>query len=273
MTSPILLVSELDEQILGDPSELENFRVWLEPHRRKLRLVYMTVEVTECVRELVDEGKLVAPDFVIAGAGTEVDCYASGKPVNGWSAKIPSKWDSERIRDVLAAFPELEAHPEMMQSRHKVSYFLEQASPRQLLQIEVALATAGLEADFSYVRNRFLDVRPPGVNKAAAVRLLAMNTSTPRSNTVVCGTSLGDLALYGEDYCGIVTANADAELRRQVPATVYQSSRKNAAGILDGLRYWIAKGQSSVSWNEWRFPLDDVLRRVQIGGDEPALVC
>src|SRR5687768_3110509 len=119
MNSPILLVSELDEQILGDPGALETLRIWLEQHRRKIRLVYITVEVTECVRELVDEDKLTAPDFVIAGAGTEVDCYASGKPVNGWSAQIPSNWDSERIRDVLAAFPELEAHPEMMQSRHK----------------------------------------------------------------------------------------------------------------------------------------------------------
>lgn len=103
-----------------------------------------------------------------------------------------------------------------MQSKNKVSYFLDRAFPRALLQIEIALASAGLEADLSYFKSQFLDVLPRGINKVSAVELLLSLTRVAKHRTVICGSSIGDLGLYLQDYRGIVTESADADLRDRI---------------------------------------------------------
>lgn len=254
MIPPILLICDLDEQLLEDLKSREWFGHWLTVHRQQVHLVYLTALSTDCVRELVEISRVPSPDFVIAWGGTEVDCFDTGASAAGWETKVPSAWNAGRIRDTLAAFPELELHPGSMQSKNKVSYFLDRASPRALLQIEIALASAGLEADLSYFKSQFLDVLPRGINKVSAAELLLSLTRVPKHRTVICGSSIGDLGLYQQGYRGIVTASADADLRDRAPATAYRCNRRFAAGLLEGIEHWISQDQSkSGSPTTWQF--------------------
>jgi sucrose-6F-phosphate phosphohydrolase len=254
MMPPILLICDLDEQLLEDLKSRERFGHWLTVHRKQVHLVYLTALSTDCVRELVEISRVPSPDFVIAWGGTEVDCFETGASAVGWKVKIPAAWNAGRIRDALAAFPELELHPESMQSPNKVSYFLDRALPRALLQIEIALASAGLEADLSYFKNQLLDVLPRGISKVSAAEHLLSLTRVPKHRTVVCGSSIGDLGLYQQGYRGIVTASADAELRERAPATACRCNRRFAAGLLEGIEYWISQEQSkSDSPIAWQF--------------------
>lgn len=66
--------------------------------------------------------------------------------------------------------------------------------------------------------------------------------------------SIGDLGLYQQGYRGIVTANADADLRERAPATAYRCTRRFAAGLLEGIEHWISQDQSkSGSPIAWQF--------------------
>jgi sucrose-6F-phosphate phosphohydrolase len=254
MIPPILLICELDEQLLENRKSLEWFGHWLMVHPKQIRLVYLTAFSTDCVRELVAISRVPSPEFVIAWGGTEVDCFDTGASVAGWANKIPSDWNTGRIRDALAEFPELKLHSEFMQSKNKVSYFLDRALPRALLQIEITLASSGLEANLSYFKHEFLDVLPRGINRVSAVDFLLSVTRVPKHQTVICGSSIGDLGLYQQGYRGIVTASADAELRDRVPATAYRCERRSAAGLLEGLEHWISQDQSNSGLpSVWQF--------------------
>lgn len=254
MIPPILLICDLDEQLLEDLKSREWFGRWLRTHPKQVHLAYLTALSTDCVRELVEISRVPSPEFVIAWGGTEVDCFDEGAPVAGWEAKIPTSWNAARIRDALSAFSELELHPENMQSPNKVSYFVDRALPRALLQIEVALASAGLEADLSYFKNQLLDVLPRGINKVTAAEHLLSLTKVPKHRTVIYGSSIADLGLYHQGCRGIVSPSADAELRECVPATAYRCNRRFAAGLLEGIEYWISQEQSeSGSPIAWQF--------------------
>jgi sucrose-phosphate synthase len=238
MTPPILLVNELDEQLLGNPSSLDRFHTWLVKRRAGFRLVYLTRGFTSWVRQMVGVSRLPAPDFVVTSAGTEVDCFWDSRPVDGWKSRMPAAWSSTTVREVLADFPELKLQPEATPSPHKVSYLLERSSPRSLLSIEVALSEAGMDCDLSYARSHSLHILPRGINQVAAVRFLALKNSIPRSHIIVSGTSRADLDLYQEGYRGVVAASAERTLRERVAAPVYLSDRSHSDGLLEGIQYW-----------------------------------
>jgi len=262
MIPPILLICDLDEQLLEDLKSREWFAHWLMDHPKQVHLAYLTALSTDCVRELVEISRVPSPEFVIAWGGTEVDYFDTRASAPGWEAKIPAAWNAGKIRDALAGFSELELHPDAMQSPNKVSYFLDRALPRALLQIEVALASAGLEADLSYFKNQLLDVLPRGINKVTAAEHLLSLTRVPKYRTVVCGSSIADLGLYQQGYRGIVPASADAELIERAPATAYRCKRRFAAGLLEGIEHWISQKQSkSGSPVAWQFRSADALYR------------
>jgi sucrose-6F-phosphate phosphohydrolase len=252
MIPPILLICDLDEQLLEDLKSRERFGHWLTIHPKQVHLVYITALSTDFVREQVEISHIPTPEFVIAWGGTEVDRFDPGVPVAGWEAKISPAWNGGRIRDVLAAFSELELHPENMQSKNRVSYFLDRATPRALLQIEIALESAGLKADLSYFKGQFLDVLPRGINKVSAVELLLSLTRVTKHRTIICGSSMGDPGLYEQGYRGVVTASVDAELRERAPATAFRCNQRFAAGMLEGIEYWISQEQgkagSPIAW-------------------------
>lgn len=238
MNERVLLVTDLDGTLLGDAAALEEFRIRLQTQRAAVTLVYATGRTVQAVRHVVARDHLPIPDYVIGSVGTELAEYRTGAHDEGWESLADKVFDSAAIRSVTAACPALELQPQEFQSRLKVSFFLKDATARQLHELAVMLDSADVFADLFYSGNLYLDILPQGMNKGGAVSYLARKLNIDSTQVIVCGDSGNDLSMYLRGFCGVLVANAEPELVHQAADPVYHSSFEYAAGVLDGIRHW-----------------------------------
>lgn len=244
-----LFVSNPDGALRADPAALERFAEWTGRHRRRLWLVYASGRFYESVAQSVRSTALPEPDVIIAGVGTEMRSYPDGAAIAGWP-RPAGGWNPRRIRAVLRRFPQLRPQPAASQSRYKLSYRAEGLRPGFLWELrrELDLAGYGVEVIYSSAHN--LDVLPLGVDKGFAVEFLASRWGLARHRVIVTGTAASDRSMFLRGFRGIVVASAPAELKCLARRSVYRAKRPNAAGALEGLRYWLrrsAQAQPSVA--------------------------
>jgi hypothetical protein len=160
MNNRILLATDLDGTLLGDDDALRRFVEWLRVRRSEIVLVYATGRTADSMKRLVVETGLPAPDYVVGLVGTEIVEFSSRKPVGNWMTRNRDAWNAEKVRKTLGQFSELVTQPEEFQSKHKVSYYLRRASPRQLETIAEALKAADIAAEIIYSCEEYLDFVP-----------------------------------------------------------------------------------------------------------------
>jgi mannosylfructose-6-phosphate phosphatase len=231
-----LLVTDLDGTLLGDDAALQAFRLRRKLLPVRMRLAYASGRLVEDVRTLVLERDLCLPDAIIGGVGTQIECF-DGAPTD-WCRPAPGAWRAALVRALLA---DIESQPDCFQTEFKVSFYLPDASPVELALLSERLARAGIEADLIYSSQRDLDVVPRGVNKGTAARYLADRWRIPAHRVIVCGDSGNDLSLFQSRFRGVVVANCMPELRQLNGTNIFCATMKHAAGVLEGVDYWLAQ--------------------------------
>jgi sucrose-6F-phosphate phosphohydrolase len=143
-----------------------------------------------------------------------------------------------------AHYSDLVAQPDSEQRPFKVSYYLtEEASIEVLPRLKSLLVERGLDVKLIYSGSKDLDVLPRNADKGLAVQFLKQKWGFDSTQTVVCGDSGNDIALFsvGEER-GIIVGNARPELRHwyeENPANYrYMAQAYCAGGILEGLRHF-----------------------------------
>ena len=81
--------------------------------------------------------------------------------------------------------------------------------------------------------------RSPRPHKGAAAAYLARRWSIDPQRVVVAGDSGNDAAMFHMGFRGIVVGNARPELRSLVSPDIYHATAEFAAGVLEGLEYWL----------------------------------
>ncbi len=238
MKEESLLVSDVDGTMLGDDQALLRFVEWYDAHRETMRLAYASGRFYESVVESIVATALAGPDAIIGGVGTDICYYPSGEVAEAWHSRINKNWDAGRIRDLLSSRERLVPQPEEFQSPFKVSYYLDDATEEELLEIEEKLRAESLDVQIVYSSKQDFDVLPRGADKGTAAAFLASLWGIPPERVMVSGDTGNDQALFEQGFQGIVVANALAELKKLGGPRVYHARHAYAAGVLEGVLHW-----------------------------------
>lgn len=233
-----LIVSDLDDTLLGDDAALRRFAEWYDERRSSFRLAYSSGRFRDSIRESIATTDLPEPDAVICGVGTEIYLGDSDEPLPGWPQVIAENWNAALIRKICAQFGEMEPQPERFQSHYKLSYYAHYLTESCLARIRQAFDAAGQKASVVYSSHRDLDVLPARTHKGAAAAFLADHWSIGRRRVIVAGDSGNDAAMFHEGFRGIVVGNAKPELRALDGPSIYHAAACYADGVVEGLDHW-----------------------------------
>ena len=242
-----LFITDLDHTLVGDDQALEKLNQLLSQHRQEqgTKIVYATGRSPVLYQQLLTEKDLLVPDALIASVGTEIyysQNYEEPDPV--WQEQVSTGWDYDVVLSTAANFADLVPQPASEQRPFKASYFLTvQASVEVIPRLELRLIEQGINAQLIYSGSKDLDIVPCNSNKGLAVQYLREKWEFEATQTVVCGDSGNDIALFsvGEPR-GIIVGNAQPELRKWYDANLadyrYLAKAACAGGILEGLYHF-----------------------------------
>jgi len=242
-----LFVTDLDNTLVGDDNALRELNQQLLQQRQEYgtKIVYATGRSHYIYHKLKAEKQLLDPDALIAAVGTEIyEDDSKDVPDSAWAEKLAQGWNRELIVATAAHYSDLVHQEDSEQRPFKVSYFLtEEAAVEVLPQLKWQLRERGIEAKLIYSGGKDLDILPHNSDKGLAVQFLQQKWGIESTQTVVCGDSGNDIALFSfGEARGIIVGNAQPELRHwynKNPADYRYLAQANcAAGILEGLYYF-----------------------------------
>ncbi|MFN6527479.1 sucrose-phosphate phosphatase [Nostoc sp. ChiSLP03a] len=247
---PFLFVTDLDDTLVyrtvGDDSALPELNQLLERHRQEYgtKIVYSTGRSPVLYKELQAQKNLLQPDALVLSVGTEIYLNGTDTQDSDWSEILSPGWERETVLSITKKYPELVRQPDSEQRPFKVSCFLEQeVSANVLPQLEAELQKAKLNVKLIYSSGIDLDIVPLTSDKGQAMQFLRQKWKFAVEQTVVCGDSGNDIALFtvGNER-GIIVGNARKELlqwHNEHPADYHYLARGFCAGgIIEGLNYF-----------------------------------
>lgn len=229
-----LLVSDVDDTLVGDDEALETF---LDLVRRSK---YLTVAVNssrphESVMATLRELPAgFTPRAVITALGTEV--FVDGELLESWRSRFRG-FDRRPIDEAMEKLG-LTPHAEEMQTPLKGSFSVPRGVPIDLVMEALEKLPVSLRTIVSH-DGTDLDVIPREAGKGAATLHLAERLGVPMRQLVVAGDSANDVLMFDAVEKAIAVGNAREELLRVAdPVKTYFASGGCAAGIIEGLRHW-----------------------------------
>lgn len=229
-----LLVSDVDDTLLGDDEALETFLALVR------RSDHLTVAVNSsrphhsvmATLEGLPDGFM--PRGIITALGTEV--FVDGELLETWRSRFHG-FDRQPIDRAMAGLG-LQPHREEMQTPLKASYCVPRGVPVEVAIEELEKLPVALRTIVSH-DGVDLDVIPREAGKGAATLHLAERLGVAMSHLVVAGDSANDALMFDAVQKAIAVGNAREELLRVAdPVRTYFAKARCAAGIIEGLRHY-----------------------------------
>ncbi len=235
-----LLISDVDDTLVGDDEALEKLQALLLANRDSLIWGLATGRTLEAAQEALEENRVSSPDILICSVGTEI-FYGPGMALdNGWKQHILHLWKPGMIQAALKDIPNLELQEAEFQQHLKISYYVDpKKEPDILSRVHHALQARKLRYQLVYALGQYIDILPYRASKGRAVRYLSYKWGIPLPNIMVCGNSIKDEEMLRGDTCGVVVGNYREELEVFRGARkMFFSKQEYAAGIIDGLHHY-----------------------------------
>lgn len=244
MNQPVirLFSTDLDGTILGNAEGAQRFKhAWSDlPTEGRPTLCYNSGRMVDDVCQLIGEGQLPEPDYIIGGVGTEIFDFRTRTPLDEFNRVFKKGWDLARVEEIVTSFPGVERQPPEFLHPYKSSWYLHHAAPEKIEQLEKLLQEAGMEVEVIYSSQRDLDVLPKEANKGNALIWLCERLGISLHEVLVAGDTGNDAGMFAVDgVWGITPENAQPDLlSRVVDRPVYQASQVMADGVLEGLVHY-----------------------------------
>ncbi|MFP4502686.1 MAG: HAD-IIB family hydrolase [Candidatus Hydrogenedentota bacterium] len=240
-----LLISDIDNTLLGNDEGLDELRKVIEDNRDRMGFGVASGRHVDAVREVLEANKVPPLDVCICSVGAEIYYGTDYLFDKGWASHLRPKWRPERIHEALDALPWLSLQPdEKTQREFKISYDLDtsQISADEALPLVYeALSRARVPHNIIFSHGAFIDILPARASKGKAIRYIATKWNIPLEKVASAGDSGNDRdMLQGSRTSGIIVGNYAEELEplRKSSARVYFAEGHCAAGITEGLRHY-----------------------------------
>lgn len=245
--SQFLLVTDLDNTLVGDRAALATLNQHLSAQRQNdnIKIIYSTGRSRFLYQRLTQEESLLNPDALICSVGTAIYLNPDEDKTDAeWDNKLSQNWDRELIVSLTAHYSDLIPQPESEQTAYKVSFCISPSAAKEAIpRLKNVLAEKGLKTKIIYSADKDLDILPENGDKGLALQYLRQKWGFAPENTVVCGDSGNDIALFSVEPCrGVIVGNAKPELRqwyqKKERDRCYFAQASCAGGILEGLKHF-----------------------------------
>jgi len=248
-----IVISDVDDTVLGDADALRRFAIFVETHRASLTLVYSSGRFVDSIQASIDEHGMPEPDWLIGGVGTQIQpvrvkSQALRRPQtrstptdtgDRWHAELSSSFDADQVEELLSDLlldQTLRRQPDAYLSPLKISYFTEQ--PEVVAQVKKRLADAGLNHQVVYSSQRDLDILPQAAGKHGSAAYLASTLGLGADQVICCGDSGNDLSMLTAGFLGVIVSNHRPELASVDGPRIHRAEAAYADGVVEGVCRW-----------------------------------
>lgn len=238
------IVSDLDQNLLGDGASLEELVSLLRQHRKTTKFVIATGRRLDSALKLLKKHKIPEPDILITSAGTEINYAPKLTTDVGWEKHIDFDWNPRKIRKILDNYPGLEKQSKTEQSYFKLSYYID-PQMTDIEEINRLLHQEEQSVNAQFAFGQYLDILPSRASKGLALRYVAYKWQIPLEHIFVSGVSSADEDMIRGNTLAAVVADDKHQELSQLPEVdgIYFTENKFAAGILEALEFYDFFGQ------------------------------
>jgi len=234
------IFSDLDQSLLGDPSDLPVFAQTIKDNSRCSSFGIATGRRLDSALKLIKANKIPTPDTLVTSLGTEIYYGQNLTRDTAWADHIDYLWRPEKVRLLLKDIPGLSLQEKIEQSRYKISYFYDAAKAPELDEIKQLLLQHEHTVNIVISFGQFLDIIPVRASKGLALRWYAEQWGIPLEHILVAGGSGADEDMIRGNTLAVIVANRHNEELSQLTELdrVYYSEHPYAAGILEAIEYY-----------------------------------
>jgi len=234
------IITDLDQNLLGDPESLADFVSVVKGNRKCSTFAIATGRRLDDALRVLKRFGIPQPDLLITSLGTEIH-YAPRLTIDtGWSRHIDYLWNPRAVRRVLAELPGLKRQPNSEQSRFKISYYIDPEKAPEIDAINSLLHQNDQTVNVIYSFGQFLDIVPVRASKGFALRWFTDQWDISLDHVLAAGGSGADEDLMRGNTQAVVVANRHHEELSELADVehIYYAKQPYAAGILEAIKHY-----------------------------------
>ena len=234
------LITDLDQNLLGNPQSLKEFVRVLQENRKCTTFGIATGRRLDSALKVLKQYHIPLPDLLITSLGTEI-YYNPGLTRDvAWSNHIDHMWRRRAVVNVLKELPGLELQPKLEQSKYKVSYYYDAAIAPDVNEIIHLLHLHDQSVNVVLAFGQYLDIVPVRASKGFALRWFSEMWGIPLEQILAAGGSGADEDMMRGNALSVVVANRHhEELSELVDSEdIYFADKPFAEGILEAIEHY-----------------------------------
>jgi sucrose-phosphate synthase len=234
------IITDLDQNLLGDPESLADFVDVIKANRKCTTFAIATGRRLDDALRVLKRYVIPQPDLLITSLGTEIHYAPRLTADTGWSRHIDHYWNPKALRRILADVPGLELQGSNEQSRFKISYFIDPAIAPDTDEINSLLHRNEEAVNVFYSFGQFLDIVPVRASKGFALRWFADQWDIPLDHVLAAGGSGTDEDMMRGNTLAVVVSNRHHEELSELTDVehIYYARQPYAAGILEAIKHY-----------------------------------
>ena len=234
------IVSDIDQNLLGDMDSLTRLNQVLSGHRKDISFCIATGRRLDSALTILKKYQIIQPDVLITSMGTEIYYGGNLERDRVWTNHIDHLWNRNAVHRILSDLTGLKLQPKAEQSQHKISYYYDPKLAPSLDDIKTLLYQNEQAVNLIYSFGQFLDIIPIRASKGYAIRWFSEQWDIALDHMLTAGGSGADEDMMRGNTLSVVVKNRHKEELSNLTdiEPIYFSEEKFAAGILDGIDYY-----------------------------------